>query len=217
MPALACGPRRGRCGRSPRRRGAAGRRQRLAPAHDGAENYPAWLDGHRRRPSTASTSRATSCTTTRPGARFAEALAARARAGVRVRLHLRLAGRARRDLARVLVSACGDAGVEVRAFNPPRCRRAVRVAVARPPQDARRSTASVAFVSGLCVGDAWVGDPGKGVEPWRDTGVEIRGPAVADVDAAFAEIWAHDRARRCPPRSGRRASRCRRPATSRCG
>jgi cardiolipin synthase len=36
----------------------------------------------------------------------------------------------------------------------------------------------------------WVGDRARGLEPWRDTGVEIRGPAVADVVRAFAETWA---------------------------
>jgi cardiolipin synthase len=46
----------------------------------------------------------------------------------------------------------------------------------------------VAFVSGLCVGNAWAGS--DGVEPWRDTGVGLRGPAVADVHGEFGEIWA---------------------------
>ena len=47
----------------------------------------------------------------------------------------------------------------------------------------------VAFVSGLCVGDEWMGDPDKGIEGQRDTGVMIEGPAVADIEAAFAEAW----------------------------
>jgi cardiolipin synthase len=47
----------------------------------------------------------------------------------------------------------------------------------------------VAFVTGLCVGKRWVGRPEKGVEPWRDTGVEITGPAVADLEHAFATMW----------------------------
>src|SRR5690606_38624341 len=34
------------------------------------------------------------------------------------------------------------------------------------------------------------GDPARGIEPWRDTGVEIRGPAVVDVEQAFAQTWA---------------------------
>src|SRR5215467_10498110 len=48
----------------------------------------------------------------------------------------------------------------------------------------------VGFVSGLCVGLMWVGDPRAGIEPWRDTGIEIRGPAVAELERAFAQMWA---------------------------
>ena len=48
----------------------------------------------------------------------------------------------------------------------------------------------VAFISGLCVGDDWVGDPARGLPPWRDTGVRIEGPAVADAERAFAASWA---------------------------
>jgi cardiolipin synthase len=35
----------------------------------------------------------------------------------------------------------------------------------------------------------WVGVPEKKLDPWRDTGVELRGPAVADVEQAFAHVW----------------------------
>jgi cardiolipin synthase len=48
----------------------------------------------------------------------------------------------------------------------------------------------VAFVSGLCVSAKWEGNEAKRLEPWRDTGVEIRGPAVADVEHAFEQVWA---------------------------
>jgi cardiolipin synthase len=48
----------------------------------------------------------------------------------------------------------------------------------------------VAFVTGLCVGQAWIGDAARRVAPWRDTGLELRGPAVADCEHAFAEAWA---------------------------
>jgi cardiolipin synthase len=47
----------------------------------------------------------------------------------------------------------------------------------------------VAFVSGLCVSDRWVGDARRGSEEWRDTGVELRGPSVADVERAFGSAW----------------------------
>jgi cardiolipin synthase A/B len=47
----------------------------------------------------------------------------------------------------------------------------------------------IGYVTGLCIGHSWVGDPKRGVEPWRDTGVEIQGPAVADIEHAFAQMW----------------------------
>ncbi|MBA3715722.1 MAG: cardiolipin synthase B, partial [Pyrinomonadaceae bacterium] len=48
----------------------------------------------------------------------------------------------------------------------------------------------VGFITGLCVGRMWVGEPSKRIDPWRDTGVEVRGPAVDDIEAAFAQVWA---------------------------
>jgi cardiolipin synthase len=36
----------------------------------------------------------------------------------------------------------------------------------------------------------WVGDPVRNIAPWRDSGVEIRGPAVAEIARAFARSWA---------------------------
>ena len=48
----------------------------------------------------------------------------------------------------------------------------------------------VGFVTGLCVGRMWVGVPEAHIEPWRDTGVAVRGPAVADMAHAFAHVWA---------------------------
>ncbi|MEJ2540265.1 MAG: phospholipase D-like domain-containing protein, partial [Gemmatimonadota bacterium] len=46
----------------------------------------------------------------------------------------------------------------------------------------------LAFVGGFCVGVEWAGD---GLQPpWRDTGVEIHGPAAARAAQAFERIWA---------------------------
>jgi len=42
----------------------------------------------------------------------------------------------------------------------------------------------------MCIGDEWAGDPAAGVPPWRDTGVEFRGPVAATIDRAFARSWA---------------------------
>ncbi len=47
----------------------------------------------------------------------------------------------------------------------------------------------IAFVSGVCISGKWLGDPKRRIPPWRDTGVTLHGPAVADVEAAFAKTW----------------------------
>jgi phosphatidylserine/phosphatidylglycerophosphate/cardiolipin synthase-like enzyme len=62
--------------------------------------------------------------------------------------------------------------------------------ISRRDVDARRKTrravdATCAFVAGLCVGRRSVGHVERQLEPWRDTGIELRGPAVADVEQAF--------------------------------
>jgi cardiolipin synthase len=36
----------------------------------------------------------------------------------------------------------------------------------------------------------WEGMPDKKIDPWRDTGIEVRGPSVADIEKAFAQVWA---------------------------
>ena len=80
-------------------------------------------------------------------------------------------------------------GIEVRCFNPPKLLDPLGIF----SRDHRKSIVvdgRVAFLSGLCVGQDWVGYPDRGVPPWRDTGVKILGPGVADVLAAFAEVWA---------------------------
>ncbi len=48
---------------------------------------------------------------------------------------------------------------------------------------------TVAFVGGICVSGTWLGDPGRGIDPWRDTAVGVRGPALRDLANAFADTW----------------------------
>jgi cardiolipin synthase A/B len=45
------------------------------------------------------------------------------------------------------------------------------------------------FLSGVCISEKWLGDPARNIPPWRDTGVTLRGPAVAELEAAFAQSW----------------------------
>ncbi len=154
---------------------------------DAGENYPAWLNAigaaeqHIHFESYLIYEDDT-------GRRFADALIAKAREGVRVRLiHDWLGG---------LGKASGRfwnrlraGGVEVRCYNPPR--------FGSPfgwlSRDHRKMLAvdgRIGFISGLCVGRKWEGNPERGIEPWRDTGVEVHGPAIADIERAFAGVWA---------------------------
>jgi cardiolipin synthase len=122
------------------------------------------------------------------GRMFADALIARARAGVTVRfLYDWLGSFSWRSSA--YWSRLRDAGVEVRPYNPPR----PSMPLALLHRDHRKVITvdgETGFVSGLCIAEAWLGDPEKGKAPWRDTGVAVEGPAVADIDRAFAESWA---------------------------
>ncbi len=154
---------------------------------DGPENYPAWEEAIEAARRTVHMEmyifRAD-----RWGGRFAALLARRAAAGVRVRLlcdwfgSLTTPRRLFRDLIRN--------GGEVRFFNRPRATSALAV-LRRNHRKVISVDGSVSFVSGLCIADPWMGDAAKGIPPWRDTGVELRGPAVADAEQAFALSWRH--------------------------
>jgi cardiolipin synthase len=153
---------------------------------DAAENYPAWLEAIESAERTVYFE-SYILHEDDTGALFRDALAAKARAGGRVRLvydWLGALGKSSRRFWRSLSSA----GVEVRCFNPPR----LTSPFGWLHRDHRKMLSvdgRVGFITGLCVGRMWAGDPARGVAPWRDTGIEVRGPAVADVERAFAHVW----------------------------
>jgi phosphatidylserine/phosphatidylglycerophosphate/cardiolipin synthase-like enzyme len=121
------------------------------------------------------------------GRRFVELLAARARDGVKVRVIYDWFGCGFGPvlgLFRPLIQA----GADVRAFNPPTFTSILGWA----RRDHRKLIVvdgRVAFVSGLCIGRMWEGSKERGQAPWRDTGIEIAGPAVAHAEQAFADMW----------------------------
>jgi cardiolipin synthase len=159
---------------------------RIELLRDGPENFPAWLEAigaaHRYVYFETYIFRGD-----RTGELFVQALAARARAGVQVRVVYDWAG-CLGTPSRVW-RALREAGVEVRCFNPFDWSSPLGW-VHRDHRKTVSVDGRVAFVSGLCVGDAWAGDPGRDIPPWRDTGVQIEGPGVADVEQAFARVWA---------------------------
>ncbi|MGW2822764.1 phospholipase D-like domain-containing protein [Streptomyces sp. NPDC001443] len=121
---------------------------------------------------------------------FATALAQRARAGVRVRLLLDGFGAKR--IERHLLDLMDVAGVQVAWFRKP-----VWLSPLKQNHRCHRKALVVdehtAFTGGVGIAEEWCGDarnPGE----WRDTHVQVRGPAVDGVAAAFAQNWAecHD-------------------------
>lgn len=154
---------------------------------DAAENYPAWLDAirgagrHVHLENYIIRDDAT-------GRRFADALLERAAAGVSVRVlydWLGCLGKASRRFWNRLRAG----GVEVRSFNPLRLDRPLGW-LSRDHRKMLAVDGRVAFITGLCIGRPWEGVPEKKREPWRDTGIALRGPAVREVEEAFAGVWA---------------------------
>ena len=81
-----------------------------------------------------------------------------------------------------------DAGADVRVFAPA----SLRFGLNLFRRDHRKLVATdgdYASVAGMCIGDEWAGDPETGARPWRDTGVEFRGPVVAAIEGAFSRSW----------------------------
>ncbi len=121
------------------------------------------------------------------GRELASALIDRARAGIKVRmLHDwlgSLAGATRRYWRRL-----SAAGVEVRRFNAPHLGSPLGW-LSRDHRKTLSVDGEVAFVTGVCVSQRWLGNPARSIPPWRDTGLEIRGPAVAHIERAFADVW----------------------------
>lgn len=120
------------------------------------------------------------------GHEFADALAEKARAGMRVRVIADWLGSIGSGPIWERLRA---AGAEVRVFNPPHLASPLGW-VTRNHRKTIVVDGRIGYVSGLCVSAKWVGKPERKLEPWRDTGVEIIGPAVRELAGAFAQVWA---------------------------
>jgi len=120
------------------------------------------------------------------GRRFGEALATRARAGVKVR---------------VLYDGIGSfgtsgaywrwlrhAGIDVRNFNPLFASRPLGV-LRRDHRKLVVADGRDAMLGGICIGNEWAGNPARGHQAWRDTMLRVCGPAAAALDETFARVW----------------------------
>ena len=151
---------------------------------DAGENYPAWLAAIRAAEYSILFENYI-VEDDEVGREFAAALAARARAGVDVRIVYDWLGS---HGAGALWSRLTAAGARVLAFNRPR----LDSPLGWLSRDHRKTIVvdgRIGYVSGLCVSAKWLGDAARRMEPWRDTGIEIRGPAVAELTRAFETVW----------------------------
>ena len=119
------------------------------------------------------------------GARFAEALCDRARAGVRVRVLLDAWGRA--PIEKSLLTQMEESGVLVRWFRP-----LARIQVHKANHRTHRKVLvvdeEIGFTGGVGIADEWNGDARNDGE-WRDTHFRVRGPTVDGLRAAFLDNW----------------------------
>lgn len=154
---------------------------------DAQENYPAWLEAIN------SAERWVHFESyilrdDRSGREFAAAMAAAAKRGVRVRLLYDWLG-AVTTTPWMFWERLRRERIEVRAFNQPRLDAPLGW-LARDHRKMLGVDGRVGFVTGLCVADMWWGrERNKGLDPWRDTGMAVWGPAVADIEQAFADVW----------------------------
>lgn len=116
---------------------------------------------------------------------FAEALAERARAGVRVRVMVDSLGG--RGLGRALTTQMRDAGVLVHFFRPYRTYKIWNINL-RTHRRALVCDQEVAFTGGVGIGQEWTGDA-RTADEWRETHYRVRGPAVDGIHASFLSNW----------------------------
>lgn len=116
---------------------------------------------------------------------FADALSAKAREGLSVKVLLDWVGSLPMDER--LIARMQEAGVELVRFRPVTWYTVDRVNN-RTHRKLLIADGRVAFTGGVGIADEWNGDA-RSPNEWRDTHYRLEGPAAAELQAAFAEHW----------------------------
>ncbi|MFC0677689.1 phosphatidylserine/phosphatidylglycerophosphate/cardiolipin synthase family protein [Lysobacter korlensis] len=119
------------------------------------------------------------------GEAFADALAERARAGVKVHVTLDWAGSLKMDDA--LLERMRDAGVEVHHYRPLRWFNLGRLNN-RTHRKLLVIDGRLGFTGGVGIADQWLGHA-QNPDHWRDIHFRVEGPVVAQMQAAFNDNW----------------------------
>jgi cardiolipin synthase len=116
---------------------------------------------------------------------FAQALAAKAREGVEVRVLLDDWGSHPKELENVMT----DAGVKLKWFKPIRIYSIYKVGN-RTHRKIVTIDGKIGYTGGVGIDDRWMGNASTPKE-WRDTLVRVEGPVVAQLQSIFLEDWVH--------------------------
>jgi cardiolipin synthase len=119
------------------------------------------------------------------GAEFANALAERARAGVKVYVLLDWVGSSKMDAS--LLALMAESGVQLRKYHKPQWYHLDRLNN-RTHRKLLVVDGQIGFTGGVGIADQWTGhaqDP----EHWRDSHFRVQGPVVAQMQAVFMDNW----------------------------
>ncbi|MBW8466761.1 MAG: cardiolipin synthase B [Thiobacillus sp.] len=119
------------------------------------------------------------------GRQFAEALAERARQGVKVHVLLDWVGSVKMDDS--LLAVMTQAGVQVKRFHPPHWSHLGRMNN-RTHRKLLIVDGRVGFTGGVGVAPQWTGRA-QNPEHWRDTHFAVEGPVVAQMQSVFIDNW----------------------------
>jgi cardiolipin synthase len=120
-----------------------------------------------------------------------EAIAERARAGVRVHMLLDWLGSKKMDEA--LIQEMKDAGAEIERYHPIRWYNLDRINN-RTHRKLLVVDGRIGFTGGVGIADEWLGNA-EDPDHWRDNHYRVEGPVVAQMQAAFTDNWMKTRSR----------------------
>ncbi|HYR29887.1 MAG TPA: phospholipase D-like domain-containing protein, partial [Thermoanaerobaculia bacterium] len=123
------------------------------------------------------------------GRQFAQALAERARAGVKVNVVLDAVGSG--PMSHELIDFMRRNGISVEWYHPLRWYTLSRVNH-RTHRKLLILDGEIGFCGGVGIADVWLGDADS-KEHWRDTVVRVEGPVVTQMQFAFMDNWIKSR------------------------
>jgi cardiolipin synthase len=119
------------------------------------------------------------------GKEFADALAERAQAGVKVHVLLDWVGSSKMEQA--LIDELKAAGVEIQKYHPPHWSHLGRLNN-RTHRKLLVVDGRIGFTGGVGIAEQWTGNA-EDADHWRDTHFEVEGPVVAQMQGVFMDNW----------------------------